>query len=118
MGRAHRAQSDEQDAQLAARRRNFHRWFHGSGLYQTGITDPRWAVRINDKMPHWKVMTGKTIGRYVIESRLGEGGMGVVFKARDTQLARTVAVKILPQDQFVDPDASVASFRKPGPPAH
>src|SRR5262245_8329828 len=49
-------------------------------------------------------MIGQSLGRYIIDSKLGEGGMGVVFKARDTQLRRTVAIKILPPDSVTDPD--------------
>ncbi|MEO8725914.1 MAG: protein kinase, partial [Acidobacteriaceae bacterium] len=40
--------------------------------------------------------TGTKLGPYEIQSPLGAGGMGEVYRARDTRLERTVAIKILP----------------------
>jgi eukaryotic-like serine/threonine-protein kinase len=49
--------------------------------------------------------TGTKLGPYEIQSPLGAGGMGEVYRAKDTRLDRTVAVKILPSHLSDDPDA-------------
>src|SRR5262245_30176230 len=47
---------------------------------------------------------GTRLGPYEIVARIGAGGMGEVYKARDTRLPRDVAIKILPLDVAGDPD--------------
>src|SRR5262245_58291716 len=50
------------------------------------------------------VLTGRRIGVYQIHALLGAGGMGEVYRARDTKLGRDVAIKVLPHTFTADPD--------------
>ena len=59
-------------------------------------------MRGSNQMP---IQAGTRLGPYEVLSLTGAGGMGEVWKARDTRLDRTVAIKVLPSDLTSDPAA-------------
>ena len=54
---------------------------------------------------------GTKFAHYEVLSQLGEGGMGVVYRAKDMKLQREVAIKVLPEEFAEDPER-VARFRR------
>jgi len=63
-------------------------------------------------------MIGKTLNQYQITAALGAGGMGEVFRARDTRLNRDVAVKELPKDFVAEKNqaTSPSAWKSPSSP--
>src|SRR5210317_1454884 len=57
-------------------------------------------------------MIGQHLSHYKIESELGRGGMGIVYRAQDTKLDRTVAIKVLPSAALSSDDDRARFYRE------
>src|SRR5262252_3981611 len=57
-------------------------------------------------------MDGDQLGHFSLLEKIGEGGMGRVYKARDTRLERLVAIKLLPEKRLTDQDRRARFFQE------
>jgi eukaryotic-like serine/threonine-protein kinase len=69
-------------------------------------------TREREVAANWPALEGRRIGPYLLTARLGAGGMGEVYRARDSKLGRDVAIKMLPPHFLTDPERRVRFERE------
>ena len=82
-----------------------------SGGAQRAVVDPVGVGWPRSFAPTMALEAGSRLGHYDVTAKIGEGGMGEVWQATDTQLGRQVALKILP-DAFADDPDRLARFTR------
>src|SRR5438105_2446338 len=80
----------------------------GSFLEQS----PSFALEQAEASVRGPLEIGQTLSHYEIFEKLGEGGMGTVYRAMDTDLRRTVAIKVLRVRSLADPDRNRRFLRE------
>ena len=100
-------------ASIPRARRTFCRFFYDSGpgacQFQVLPNNPIGSAACSELRQFMALEEGTHLGPYEIVAPLGAGGMGEVYRARDTRLDREVAIKVLPDAMTRDPER-VARF--------
>ena len=83
--------------------------YNGDDSWLVADVDPEYSdeltqTNMGGEPVRTALAAGTQLGPYQIEAPLGAGGMGEVFRAKDTRLGRTVAIKVLPHDRVADPE--------------
>jgi len=82
-----------------------------SGEWGKGSRDRSSEAAVEAQASEEHSLVGRQLGAYLVRAKIGEGGMGEVYRAFDTKLRRDVALKVLPQQFARDPER-MARFRR------